>query len=88
MPFTKRELSVLYLLSKGMSRAAVARQLNIAVSTFESHKQSINKKLAGTGIKLNDLKELSPELLEAWIKQQDEQLTDQIDKESAKKQIP
>ena len=72
MPFTKRELSVLYLLAKGMSRTEIAERLKIAVSTIEAHKQSINKKLIGTRIKLDDLKRLSPELLEGWMKHQGE----------------
>jgi len=61
--FTPRELSVLYWYARGYTNREIANQLHISVSTVKSHKASISNKLLGTGIHLESLRRLSPEIL-------------------------
>ena len=62
MPFSKQELNVLYMLSKGLSNDEIMDLLKIKKGTLKAHKQSIKRKLMGTGIRLKDMNNLSPRL--------------------------
>ena len=64
--FTKRELDVLHLLAKGMKRKEIAAKLAVSLSTIHTYVSSIMMKLKGTGISLNDLKNLSPMVWADW----------------------
>lgn len=48
-PLTKRELQILRLIGNGESSNLIARTLNLSISTIETHRKNIRKKLRLSG---------------------------------------
>lgn len=63
MPFSKRELEVLYLLAKGANVPTIAKQLRVSPNTIKTIKSRIVFKLKGTGVTLDQLRKISPEVV-------------------------
>lgn len=71
MTFTKQEFLLLILAAKGLSTTKIAEKyLHISPNTAKAHRQSINRKLRGTGLTFENLKNLSLEFLLEWYEQQ------------------
>lgn len=72
MPFSKRELQVLHLLAKGKTNEEIAKDLTLSPHTVKSYKSRISFKLKGTGVQIDKLKGVSPEVFAQMEKLVDE----------------